>query len=133
VTRRLRGLALLLVALAGAVWAGQLVRGHLDGPGPVPIVRAATQAYATGDCAGLRAVSAQPRAVECSAVRDVQAAYRAEGLEPREFGYEVASQGGGAALVRISYVKGDATLDDLIPVEQVDGEWRVSQVSTSLD
>jgi hypothetical protein len=133
VTRRLRGLALLLVALAGAVWAGTLVRDRLDGPGPVPVVRAATEAYADGDCVALRAVSAQPRSVECSAVRNVQAAYRAEGLQPADFSYEIASQDAGVALVRISYVQDDATLDDLIPVERVDGQWRISQVSTSPD
>ncbi|MEJ7635605.1 hypothetical protein [Aeromicrobium sp.] len=128
-TRRLLGIAAFLVALGGAVWAGTIVRDQLEGPGPVETVRIATTAYARGDCEGLRAVSARPKAVECSAVRDVQRAYRDEGLKPAEFTFDLATQDGSTAMVRISYVSGGQPLSELVPVEKDGGDWRISEVS----
>lgn len=132
-TRRLLGLAMLLVALAAAVWAGTLVRDRLEGPGPIATVRTATEAYAAGDCEALRAVSMRPKAIECAAVRQVRKAYRDEGLKPAEFTYAIASQGDGAAMVRVSYVKGRDTLDELIPVEKDGGDWKISETSGQLE
>ena len=127
VTRRLLGVAMLLIALAGAVWAGTIVREHLEGPGPVATVRTATEAYASGDCKSLREVMVRPKSVDCSAVRQIQQAYRDEGLKPAEFTYALASQDDDRATVRISYVKSGSPLDELITVEKDDGEWKISE------
>lgn len=132
-SRRLLGLALLLVALAGAVWAGTVVRDSLEGPGPVETVRTATEAYASGDCQALREVSARPKAVACEAVRQIQQAYSEEGLEPAEFRYALASQDSDRAVVRITYVKGGSPLDELITVEKNGGDWKISDTGGGLE
>lgn len=132
-TRRLLALAVLLIALAGAVWAGTLVRDRLDGPGPIPTVRAATMAYATGDCQALRAVSESPQSIDCASVREVQQAYRDEGLEPGRFTYAVVSQDGDTATVRVSYVKDGEPFDEMIPVEKDRGDWKIATVAGHID
>ncbi|AXT84999.1 hypothetical protein C6I20_07235 [Aeromicrobium sp. A1-2] len=131
--RRLLSLAVLLVALAGAVWAGTLVRDRLDGPGPIPTVRAATMAYATGNCQALRDVSESPQSVDCAEVAQVQRAYHDEGLEPDRFTYAVVSQSGSTATVRVSYVKGSTPFDEMIPVEKDGSEWKIASVAAHLD
>ncbi|MGA8986507.1 hypothetical protein [Aeromicrobium sp.] len=130
--RRLLALAGLLVALAVSVWAGTEVRQHLEGPGPIQTVRAATTAYATGDCQALRDISARPKAVDCAAVTQVQQAYQDEGLEPARFTYTLARRSGDAATVRVTYRKGGTPLDEMVPVEKNDGRWKIAEVSSSI-
>lgn len=132
-TRRLLGVALLLIALAGAVWAGTIVRHQLEGPGPVATVRTATEAYASGDCEALRKVSARPKAIACATVDEIQQAYRDEGLKPAEFRYALASQDDDRATVRITYVKGGSPLDELVSVEKDHGEWKISVTGGQLE
>lgn len=131
--RSLLGLTLLLVALAGAVWAGTAVRHALEKPGPVDVVRAATRAYAAGDCAALRAVAVHPGSIGCASVRAVQKAYRDEGLQPAAFTYALMSRDDDNATVRISYVSGGAPRDELIPVQRHDGDWRVPASAQHVD
>jgi hypothetical protein len=132
-TRRLLGLAVLLIALAGAIYAGTLVRAHLEGPDPVETVRTATMAYADGDCSRLREVSARPEEIDCSAVRQVQQAYRDEGLRPTTFTYALANQSGDTATVRVSYVKDGDPLEEMIPVVKDHGDWKISAVGGHVD
>ncbi|MRK01737.1 hypothetical protein GEV27_09405 [Aeromicrobium sp. S22] len=123
--RRVLQVVALAVAVVLAVGAGRLVRHHLEGPDPVDAVRAATMAYATGDCAALRRVTVDPREIRCEDVVSVRDAYRDEGLRPATFTYAVVSRVDEDATVRISYRRGKDALQELVRVRRVDDAWKV--------
>lgn len=123
--RRMLQVVTLAVAVAVAIGAGTLVRRHLDGPDPIATVRAATAAYASGDCSALRKVTVDPDTVDCAAVDSVRDAYRAEGLEPATFRYDVVARDGDDATVRIWYDRGKNAEQELVQVRKRDGSWKV--------
>ncbi|MBC7632336.1 hypothetical protein [Aeromicrobium sp.] len=122
-------LAAMLIALSVAIWAGTLVRHHLEGPGPVDTVKTATAAFADGNCTALRKVSARPSSIKCSEVTEVQRSYRDRGLKPSSFTYELASRDGNVAMVQINYRQDGKKQQELIPVEKRGNDWLVSAVS----
>ena len=122
-----------LIALAAAIWAGTLVRQHLDGPGPLAVVETVTSAYAKGNCGGVRQMSFDPRSIDCSAVRLVEKSYHDRGLVPADFTYEVMSRADRDATVRIDYVEDGHKKQELISVQKTDDDWKVLQVSGGLD
>lgn len=126
--RRMVWLVALVAAVAVALGAGTLVRHQLSGSGPVDVARAATRAYAEGNCEALRTVSLDPSAVDCAAVADVRDAYRREGLEPGTFRYEVVSADDHIASVRITYERDDEPAEEIVQLERTDDEWKVLPV-----
>lgn len=123
--RRVGRATALVLAVALAVGAGTLLRRHLAGPDPVAVTRAATRAYASGDCQALRAVSAHPRQVSCADVAQVRDAYRDEGLRPETFSYDVVARDGDSATVRITYERDDLLSQEIVELEREDGAWKV--------
>ncbi|AWB92460.1 hypothetical protein C3E78_09745 [Aeromicrobium chenweiae] len=113
------------MALVLAVGAGRMVHRHFEGPDPVDAVRAATMAYATGDCAALRRVTVDPATVRCADVRSVRDAYRDEGLRPSTFRYVVVARDDDRATVRISYRRGQDALHELVRVHLKEDAWKV--------
>lgn len=123
--RRLVQVVALAVAVAVAVAAGTYVRHQRTGPDPVETAEAATAAYAAGDCKGLRAVSFDPSLVDCAEVAGVRDAYRAEGLEPDTFRYDVVSREGAQAAVRITYRRDDQRAEEIVRLQRRGDDWLV--------
>lgn len=126
--RRVLRVVALVAAVAVAVGAGTMVRHQLSGSDPVDVARAATKAFATGDCAALRRLSAVPAAIDCAAVHGVRDAYRAEGLKPETFRYQVVSRDDRTASVRISYRTRGKPAEEIVELERHDDTWKILPV-----
>jgi len=124
--RRLLQLLALAVAVAVAIGAGTLVRRHLEGPDPVDTVRAATRAYATGDCSALKEVSETPVDVRCSDVTQIRDSYRSQGLRPSTFAYDLVARQGDVATVRISYERDGTPQEEIVRLERRAGDWKIA-------
>ena len=123
--RRLLQLVALAAAVAAAIAVGTAVRQHRAGPGPVAVARQATTAYAAGDCQALRKVSFDPGVVDCRDVSGVRDAYRAEGLRPDTFRYELVARDELVASVRIAYRREGKPAEEIVRLQRRDDDWLV--------